>query len=166
MFICGKIVSKVNVTDDEFSFPDESFIQIIIVLVPSVHVSPVIFVPQLAKLFTEEGEVRQLTAGGISKAFGRGEITDPDSNIEWSRGAMQRGGAATSQAFFAEHANAPVTEAAYNQVSSDKPEEAKSAMSYHREAGSITPSETSHTLTSKVFQNYLRKKPDEMAGIS
>lgn len=117
--------------------------------------------PQLAKLFTEEGQVRQLTAGGISKAFGRGEITDPDSNIEWARGSMQQGGAATSQAFFAEHANAPVTEAAYNQVSSEKPEEAKSAMSYHREAGAITPSETSHTLTSKVFQNYLRKKPDE-----
>lgn len=117
--------------------------------------------PQLAKLFTEDGRVRQLTAAGLSKAFGKGEISSPDSNIRWAAGGMANGGAEASQAFLADPLNAPTTEAAYAQVSSEKPEEAADAMGYHRESGSITPSETARSLNGKVFKNYLRKKPDE-----
>ena len=54
MLRSGGVVSRVNVTLVVFSFPAESFAQIVTLCVPSLQVIPVMFAPQGLKVSLEE----------------------------------------------------------------------------------------------------------------
>lgn len=112
--------------------------------------------PPMAKFFNDDSTMKQVTAAGIVKAYGFGQVLDP---VDWADNAMEKGGAQSTQAYLRE--NPSIAYQAYSQTTTENPEVAQAATTFHRQAGAVAPTETSRTLAGRAFREYADKHPDE-----